>query len=116
MSRKRREGLLACALAGLMALAIEGCGGDSGNGNNGGAADAAPDVSRGVHREGGLVVPDAGGGQPEAATATAQPFDGTSGKPCSSHADCASNADGGGAGMNVAAATFTAERPTPAME
>ena len=78
MSRKRREGLLACALAGLMALAIEGCGGDSGNGNNAGAADAAPDVSRGVHREGGLVVPDSGGGQPEAATA--QPFDGTARK------------------------------------
>ncbi len=101
MSRKIWEGLLASALVGVVVVALDGCGGDNTGGSNT-VTDASSDGSRPTHRD---ASPDhfvSGGGDdagPDVGVVAA--FDGTSGKLCSSNADC------GSTGVNVCSNTYS---------
>src|ERR1700690_2828454 len=113
MSRKKWEGLLASALIGVLATAIVGCSSSSNTTPNQ-VADAAPDA-RPTHREAGSATFDAsgggggrGGGRSGGGvdSGTAPAFDGTSGKPCSSNADCTTT------GLNVCSNTYSGKLGT----
>ncbi|MGA7122195.1 MAG: hypothetical protein WBY94_18980 [Polyangiaceae bacterium] len=104
MSRKSWKGLLASALIAALAVVIDGCSSSS-NTTPVGGGDAAPDTGTGtaVHRDAGMVGQGTGTDGSSAAEASAggATFDGTSGKPCSSNADC------GSTGINVCSNTYS---------
>jgi hypothetical protein len=109
MSRESWKGLLASALIAVVAVVVDGCSSDSGGGNNTMAGDGGAEASHPVRRinDGGTRVDSGGssGGAIDDSMAPA-PFDGTSGKPCSSNADC------GTTGTNVCSNTYSGKLNT----
>lgn len=99
--------LVSCALAGSLAMGIEGCSSSDNGGNPDSGIITAPGDDSGAvtHPDGGTthkdassvgVTPDTGTGGSETSVPPGT-FDGTTGMPCASNADCKS---AGGPGIN----------------
>jgi hypothetical protein len=110
MSRTGTKGLLvSTALIGLMVVVSDGCSGDNGNNNGDAMSDAGMDEpTHPVKRFDAAGTDDGSGGSEAGADGITfgdgggGPYDGTTGKPCSTDAECSPK----GLGLNVCSSSI----------